>query len=187
MSPKLKTIAIYIAFAISGAALLTGCANNSQAIESPSVTVTQSPTPTHVAAGVLPTSCQVKAILSQDKTLQAWDKTDPAKQGTELDCLIGVPNSDVAWYFSYAKETPAEWEKEFQSASSGSSDWITDTVTAANLSTIYKNTPESPDNMGDSFEVRVYDHGIVLDYSDFGSYTRDNQLMIQMLNQITVQ
>ena len=150
--------------------LLSGCAPTNVTIA-------------HTATGHLPKSCQIASVLKLDKQLQAWDKTDLAKQKTELNCLIGYPNSDMAFSFDYSLTTAAQWEKIYKKAMSGSGNLLADTVTSENLPTVYEDYPAEGNS---SVDVKVFDHGVLLDYYGTDKYSRKDPLLLDALREIVV-
>ena len=143
-------------FAVSALMLvtLTGCAAQAPAAQAPAAE--------SVAAddAKLPKSCQMSSILSYDTGFQAWDKTDPADEGKKLDCMFGIPNSDVGMTLNYEYMTSTDWQKYRKTALNDG--WISDTITENRYSTIYLDA--NPEAGSDSVEVKVFVRGVVLDY-----------------------
>ncbi len=136
---------------------LTGCA-------SPAPQATPTPTNPSVAAAQLPKSCQIKPILDAIDGFQAWDKTEPANQGKQLNCMMGYPNSDVGFTLDFTFQDLDAWTKWRKTAITG--DWIADTLTDQKYSTVYRVTPN--EGLGEGVEVKIFVRGVVIDYNSWG-------------------
>ena len=168
-----KTKLVFLALAVAS---LTGCSSVNQAM--------QAPTASEMAVSAqLPTSCDISSIMSQlDSDWQAWDKTEPAKIDTEIVCSYGIPYSDVGFGMTFKKETSSQWQKEFQ-ASEGSN-WISDTITSKRYSLLYQEIPD--EGLGPSYEVKVFVNGVVIDYNQFGSYDKNEPVLLAGIEELSV-
>lgn len=131
----------------------------------------------------LPESCQIESILKAYSGFKAWDKTEPAQNGKQLNCMMGYPNSDVGFTIDFNFMTADAWATWRKKAITGN--WVADTLTAEHLSTVYQITPN--EGLGEGAEVKVFVHGVVMHYNLWsGNYDRNDPAILGAIAAIPV-